>query len=215
MLKRILCFGNSNTWGYIPGLGKRYDSDERWTGIMALELGKEYQIIEEGLNGRTIASEDPNRPGRNGIIYLVPCLETHSPLDIVILFLGTNDLKDYYKSSVHDIAVNMEKMIRLIKNVQFGSKGMAPEVLLISNPHISENVLPDSPFQNASKKSKRLISEYKKIAIVNHCHFLDISSNVKVSPIDGVHLDEENHNILAGLLIKEIKKIEKNSHNIS
>ena len=71
MLKRILCFGNSNTWGYIPGLGKRYDSDERWTGIMALELGKEYQIIEEGLNGRTIASEDPNRPGRNGIIYLI------------------------------------------------------------------------------------------------------------------------------------------------
>jgi len=215
MLKRILCFGNSNTWGYIPGSGKRYNYDKRWTGIIAHELGKGYQIVEEGLNGRTIAFEDPNRPGRNGIMYLGPCLETHRPLNMVILFLGTNDLKDYYQSSVHDIAVNMEKMIQLVNNALFGYDGMTPEVLLISNPLISENVLPYSSFQRASKKSMRLILEYQKTAINNHCYFLDISSTVKVSPIDGVHLDEENHNILAELLLKKIRDIEKNSHNMS
>ncbi len=210
MVKRVLCYGNSNTWGYIPGTGERLDYDSRWTGIMARLLKKEYQIIEEGLNGRTIAWDDPTHPGRNGMKYLLPCLETHRPLDMVIVLLGTNDLKNYFHGSVQDIVINMEKMIRLIKDVQCSFNGIPPQILLLSIPYVLKNNLPNSPFQNARDKSIQLASEYQGVALKNRCHFLDISSSVKTSPIDGVHLNQENHQILAQLLIKKIKEIDKN-----
>jgi lysophospholipase L1-like esterase len=208
MVKRVLCFGNSNTWGYIPGIGERFDYNSRWAGILAQSLNGKYQIIEEGLNGRTIAWDDPTHNGRNGLKYLIPCLETHRPLDIVIIFLGTNDLKNYFNGSIQDIANNMDKMIKIIKDVQYGSNGNPPQILLLSIPHISKIDRRDSSFINAREKSIRLTALYQEIALNNHIKFLDITATIKPSPIDGVHLNKENHQKLAQLLIQKIKEIE-------
>ena len=90
---RILCYGDSNTWGYIPGSDhKRYSKQERWTGILSEMLGDSYEVIEEGLNSRTLISNDTRsgKEGRNGFDYLLPCLDSHDPIDLVIIMLGTN-----------------------------------------------------------------------------------------------------------------------------
>ncbi len=209
MVKRVLCFGNSNTWGYVPGTGERLDYNSRWTGIIAHLLAKEYQIIEEGLNGRTIAWDDPTHSGRNGMKYLLPCLETHRPLDLVIILLGTNDLKNYFHGTVKDIVANIEKMIQVIKNNQYGSNGTPPKILLLSIPHVLKISRPDSSFQNAREKSIQLTQEYRDIALKNQVNFLDITDAIKSSPVDGVHLSLENHQKLAQLLVEKIKEIEK------
>ena len=89
----IVAFGDSNTWGSIPAEGARYSPGVRWPGVMARELGTGYQVIEEGLRGRTTVFDDPDEPGRNGFVYFAPCLLSHAPLDLVIIALGCNDCK--------------------------------------------------------------------------------------------------------------------------
>jgi lysophospholipase L1-like esterase len=209
MVKGILCFGNSNTWGYTPGTGERLEYSSRWTGILAQSLNGKYHIIEEGLNGRTIAWDDPTHDGRNGLKYLVPCLETNRPLDTVILLLGTNDLKNYFNGSIQDIADNMDKMIKIIKDGQYGSNSIPPKILLLSIPHILKINSRDSSFVNAREKSIKLTTKYRDIALNNHINFLDITATIKPSSIDGVHLSKGNHQKLAQLLIQKIKDIEK------
>ncbi|MCW5845462.1 MAG: hypothetical protein KIT77_29690, partial [Caldilinea sp.] len=103
-MKRILCFGDSNTWGYDPVSQDRYARNARWPGVLRQQIGAGYEVIEEGLNGRTTVWNDPIEGYKNGRDYLIPCLETHRPLDLVIILLGTNDLKKRFSLSAYDIA---------------------------------------------------------------------------------------------------------------
>jgi len=103
-VKRVLCYGDSNTWGYDPATRRRFAPDFRWTGVLANRLGPDHLVIEEGLNGRTTRWDDPIEPGRNGLALLRPCLDTHEPLDLVIVMLGTNDLKRRFNVTASDIA---------------------------------------------------------------------------------------------------------------
>jgi lysophospholipase L1-like esterase len=100
VVKTILCYGDSNTWGCIPLTGpqppRRYGPARRWPGVLRRELGDGYWIVEEGLNGRTTVWDDPLEPFRSGKELLVPCLMTHEPIDLVIVMLGTNDLRSRY-----------------------------------------------------------------------------------------------------------------------
>ena len=113
MVKRILCFGDSNTYGYIPGgNGRRYGPDVRWTGLLSAWLKPECLIIEEGLPGRTTVFEDPILPGRKGSDYFYPCLWSHAPLDMLLLMLGTNDCKMRFGASAKNIASGIEALVR-------------------------------------------------------------------------------------------------------
>ena len=103
-MKRILCFGDSLTWGFDPATRTRFDEDSRWPCVMQQALGGDYKVIEEGQNGRTIATEDPAEGEKNGLKYLGPCLESHTPLDYVIVMLGSNDCKRKFAYSSMDIA---------------------------------------------------------------------------------------------------------------
>src|SRR6056297_2207238 len=113
-MKRILCYGDSNTWGYVPLTGERYDETVRWTMLLQEKLGGDYKIIEEGLNGRTTVLDDPLEPGRNGLTYLGPCVQSQSPLDLVVLMLGTNDLKRRFSLAPEEIAMGLEKLVLAI-----------------------------------------------------------------------------------------------------
>ena len=108
---RIVCFGDSNTWGYNPKNATRYPEEVRWTGILEEMLGNEYKIIEEGQNGRTIATDDPCEGERNGIKVIVPCIESQKPFDLLILMLGTNDLKSKFHYTASDVAGEMQQML--------------------------------------------------------------------------------------------------------
>src|SRR5260221_1661566 len=132
---RILCYGDSNTWGRDPhGKGIRYPVNVRWTGLLQDALGNNYWIIEEGLGGRTTALDQDNKEDMNGLRYLKPCLETHNPVDFVILMLGTNDFKEQLHQSSQDIANNISKLLDLIKKYGWNNEKKSPEIILLSPP---------------------------------------------------------------------------------
>ena len=165
-MKHILCYGDSNTHGYIPG-GGRYDDDTRYTGILAKLLGSDYRIIEEGLNSRTSSFDDPFEPYKNGMDCLVPCLDSHKPLDLTILMLGSNDMKIYFSPSVEKIAGSLAKVCQTILMVS-----EAP-VLLVSPIYLGDNMA-DSDFAASFPPSSIAISHELGGALEEVARQLDI-----------------------------------------
>src|SRR3989344_7007518 len=138
--KRILCYGDSNTWGYIPATAKRHPVGIRWTSLLQEKLSSDYEIIEEGLNSRTTDMDDPKHIGKNGLIYLRPCLETHDPIDLIILFLGTNDTKERFDREPEMIIEGIENLLKAIKQFSVEEETKMPQIILISPPLIDETV---------------------------------------------------------------------------
>ena len=129
-MKTILCYGDSNTWGYDPATEERYPLEARWVSVLARELGSDYHVIPEGLNGRTTVWPDPwEGEHKSGKTYLIPCLESHYPIDLVVMMLGTNDLKHRFGLSAWDIARGAQTLVEMIQRSEFGPYGGAPEVL--------------------------------------------------------------------------------------
>lgn len=200
--KRILCFGDSNTWGYNPATGSRYGADVRWTKVLGRLLGDDYEIIEEGQNGRTIAMEDPAEGGyKSGLAYLIPCLESQLPLDGIIIMLGSNDLKNRFQFDGMSIAGEMQRfLMEMTAFLQY--KGVKPRILLVSPPLIGDKIR-TSPFgssmgyERSIEISKELAPWYKNLAEIYQCDFLDAAMLVKPSDIDSLHLTKEGHQILA------------------
>ena len=136
-MKNILCFGDSITWGYNPETCGRFEFDERWTGVLQNELGAEYRIIEEGLNSRTTVFEDPFTPYQQygtGMNVLPMILDTHAPLDVVVLMLGTNDLQTHRHNNAKSAAYGVSQCILQIMKSIAGVEGKAPKILLLSPP---------------------------------------------------------------------------------
>lgn len=209
---RILCYGDSNTWGYISGSDhQRYGNDERWTKILSKSLGDKFEIIEEGLNSRTLISNDtrPGKEGKNGYEYLVPCLDTHDPIDLVILMLGTNELKATYNKSAKEIGEMLEEyFIKTILNRKSQLKDSYPKLLIVVPPEVTENqeyCKANNKYLGASEKSKELNNIYKDIAEKYNCYFL--SNQGLETGIDGVHLTKESHKELAAKIREKINQI--------
>lgn len=211
-MKTILCYGDSNTWGYKPDGTGRYPKHLRWTSILQKELGDDYDIISEGLNGRTTVWNDPVRGEyRNGKKYLLPCLHTHKPLDLVILFLGSNDLKPRFSVSSHDIAQSVEMLVNIIKKSETGPNMTSPEILVIIPPPILipkqarefDHLVPE--FEKAVEKSKNFSRDFTEV-LSHQCPLIDSSKLIKTSEIDGMHLDPDQHAILGKAVANYIKR---------
>lgn len=201
-MKEILCFGDSNTYGLIPKEGGRYDRNTRWTGILEKRLyEKDYRIIEEGLCGRTTIFEDELREGRRGVELLPTILESHAPLDRIILMLGTNDCKTCYNASPELIGLGIEKLLQQIKNADEKIK-----VLLISPIALGEDVWKpefDPEFnENSVRVSKKLKAVYQKIAEKYGCDFLAASDVAEPGSADREHLTPEGHRKLAEAILQ-------------
>ncbi len=192
-MRTILCYGDSNTWGYDPTTGERFGREERWPGVLARELGDGYAVIEEGLNGRTTVWEDPIDRHRNGREYLVPCLESHAPLDLVVVALGVNDLKARLDVSASDIADGAGALVETVQKSATGTDGGAPEVLLLAPPSVGD--LGDSAemFEGAPEKSRGFSKHYGRVAEKYGCGLLDLAGLVSVSEIDGIHFEASEH----------------------
>lgn len=205
---RILCYGDSNTWGYIPGSNHgRYLKTERWTGILQDSLGSDFIIIEEGLNSRTLVSNDtrPGKEGKNGAEYLTPCLDTCDPVDICCLMLGTNELKAVYNKTAEEIGKLVEDyFIKIILNRKSQFMNSTPSLILICPPLVDEYTdYANEKYHGAHKKSLELNAIYKNLAEKYNCGFV---ANDKLSlGIDGVHMDKNGHKKLAEMLECEIR----------
>ncbi len=205
IMKRILCFGDSNTWGYPPDGLSRYDSDTRWPALLQQILGKEYRVIEEGHCGRTTVYDDPEVPGRNGLKVLPTILDAQAPLDLIIIMLGTNDLKNCYHADSTIIAENINKLITLINSRQLISKP-APEILVIAPPKLLK--LPQTNFKTTFSdgiiKSLTLAETICDYFADSKVHTLNADNYISSSPADGMHLEPEAHRKLARIIAENL-----------
>ncbi|MCL1830352.1 MAG: SGNH/GDSL hydrolase family protein [Oscillospiraceae bacterium] len=210
-MKNILCFGDSNTYGVDIIKGGRLARTLRYTGILQKMLGDDYHIIEEGYNGRTTVFDDPVGEFRNGYAIIDMILQTHIPLDLVIIMLGTNDTKTHFAASAATIAKGLRNIVRKILRFDYSPSAM-PEILIVSPIHIGYEI-EKSPFSDfdvtSYEKSLQLASEYQKVAAEYHCHFFDASTVAEASPLDQIHLDEDGHESLAMALVKRIRAISR------
>lgn len=206
-MKRILCYGDSNTWGYNPnafdpvsGASERYNEDMRWPKRMEKLLGAQYCILEEGLNGRTTVFDDPLGPARNGIEHLEAVFRSCDPVDLVVLMLGTNDLKDMFSASAEVVGWGMERLIRHLKGLMENSLSHAAQILLISPVAVAPSA--DGTYfygfsQSSSRKARDISEIYCSIAELHGLYFLDASDVAAPGQSDGIHLEESGHAALA------------------
>jgi lysophospholipase L1-like esterase len=206
-MKTILCYGDSNTWGYEPGPCTRYAAAARWPGVLRRELGEGYAVIEEGLNGRTTVFDDPvEGVHKNGRPYLLPCLETHAPLDLVVLMLGTNDLKTRFNVPPSDIAAGAGVLVGDILRSGCGRGGKAPKVLLVAPAVTGETAEDGEMFKGAREKSKRFAGMYRLIAEQHGVAFLNANEHITTSEIDGIHLEPAEHEKLGAAVAGAVRK---------
>lgn len=200
----ILCFGDSNTYGYKPDGTGRFDENTRWTQILQKKLGSGYRIIEEGLCGRTTVFQDELREGRRGLDLIGVTVEMQNPLDLMILMLGTNDCKTRYGASAAVIARGLEQVICKARK----SSSRPFDILVVSPIHLGKGVgEPDfDPEFNESSEvvSQNLASEYRKVALQNHAVFLNAADFASPSTTDREHLNEAGHAALAEAIYSKV-----------
>ena len=199
-MKRVLCYGDSNTWGYEPATGNRYPEEVRWPGVLARELGDGFRVVEEALNGRTTVREDPVEEYKNGRVYLRPCLESHAPLDLVIIALGVNDLKARFFASASDAADGAGVLVSISQLSGAGPEGGAPAVLLVAPPPVGVLTELAQMFAGAQEKSRGFSRQYRRVAEKYACVFLDAGEVVRPSDRDGIHLEAGEHRKLGEAL---------------
>ena len=214
-MKTVLCYGDSNTYGYNPSDGLRYPKSVRWTGLLQEMLGEDFAVIEEGCNGRTTVFDDIEEPWKNGLPYLRPCLYTHKPVDVVILMLGSNDLKEYFHASAEQIAGGAGRLVDVIKEFTRVKQGFIPQIFLVSPPEIGEGI-GHSPFfghfqLDAIDRSREFPKYYKKVARDKGCVFVNAAERVKASEEDSLHLSPEGHKALAKMLF-EAYSFDRSNH---
>ncbi len=205
-MKRIVCFGDSNTYGHDPADGSRLEN--RWTRLIRPILGEGYEIIEEGLCGRTsVFSVDTNADGWEGSTVIKPVLCTHKPFDLLIIMLGTNDLLLGAHAGADDSARGIETLIKLAREC------VDCKILIVSPILISPSVAESETFAplyggiRACGLSKQLAPKFKAVAEKNQCGFLNAADYAHASDLDGVHMDSENHAKLAAAIADKIKEL--------
>ena len=207
-MKTILTYGDSNTWGYNPDAKDfsdcRFGRHERWPGLLQGLLGSTFHVVEEGLGGRTTMFDSPNHPGRNGLSWLIPCLQTHQPLDIVVFMLGTNDVNTFYNVPVSTVACGMSAIVETTLKPFIYDTRKAPHILIISPFHIIDCEVFDFIDHTSVEKSHLLATEYAKIAEQYGCFFLDCSEITGPHPKEGLHLSLDGHHALAKAVYKKI-----------
>ena len=214
-MRRILCYGDSNTWGYIAGTGERYPENVRWTGVVQRELGAEYAVIEEGLNARTSVYDHPRAIGRKGSDYLVPCLITHKPLDLVVMMLGTNDLQ---WTDAYGAAEGSRMLVKMIKHYSYFEEsswifadGMGKSRILLVAPirvhPIADEIDPIKRRHNYVKESELFSELYEKVARETGCSFLDAAEYAEPSTVDALHMTRESHERLGVAIAQKIREI--------
>ncbi len=194
MLKSVLCYGDSNTWGCDPApTHNRFLRDVRWTGVLQKLLGDGYYVIEEGCCGRTTVWDDPIEVDKNGKTYLGPCLESHRPVNLVVLMLGTNDMKQRFSVPASDIARGVGTLCKVILNSGSGPDWQAPKILVVAPPRLGKLDEFAEMFAGGDVKSQHLAADYKKIAEELKLPFLDSGTVVTTSDLDGLHWEADEH----------------------
>ncbi|MGO3842114.1 MAG: SGNH/GDSL hydrolase family protein [Alcaligenes pakistanensis] len=208
-MKHVLVYSDSLSWGIIPSTRKRLHFEQRWPGVMEISLcaaGLKVRVIEDCLNGRRTVWDDPFKPGRNGLAGLAQRIEIHSPLDLVILMLGTNDFQSMHEHNAWLSSQGILALVSTIRSAPIEPDMPVPPILVVAPPAIQTPKGPIAPkFQGGEHKCVGLADAYRRVCEEANCHFFDAGSVITSSEVDGVHLDLEQHFIL-GKAVAEISK---------
>jgi len=210
-MRTILCYGDSNTYGTAPMQhledDRRFGHGERWVSVMRGILGADWWVVEEGLPGRTTVLDDPiEGVYKNGLTYLTPCLESHRPVDLVTIALGTNDLKMRFGMPPSDIAAGAGILIETVRHA-LAAFGQSAKVLLIAPPPILEVGCLADMFAGGAAKSQAFAMHYKAVATKLGAAFLDAGGVIGSSKIDGIHFDLPDHRKLGEAVAAAVKAL--------
>jgi lysophospholipase L1-like esterase len=210
-MKTVLVFGDSNSWGWNPANDLiqpifRWDDETRWAGVMEATLGDDYKVIVDGLNGRTTVWDDPIEEYRCGKYQIIPTMDAQAPFDLIIIFVGTNDLKCRYTVTPQDIANGAGLLVAKALNQAGAFVNQEPKVLLIGPPPLGpiENGVFSVMFGGNEKKSEELAGYYKGVAAAYGVDYFDAGKVVKSSAKDGLHLEADQHKLLGEALAKKV-----------
>lgn len=190
MTRTVVCFGDSNTWGYVPGGdGERFPRAVRWTGRLAAALGGDWEVVAEGLNGRTATIESPVAEGRNGLPYLVPCLRSHAPVDLLVVYLGTNDA---YWLAPDLVARSVGRLVKVARASEAGHRGGPPAVLVVCPPPFGDTVLGPA---------------FAAVCADLDCPLLDLDGVARYSTVDDSHLEGDGHAAVAAAVEERVRRL--------
>lgn len=210
-MKRILCYGDSNTWGYQAVTGERFSEEIRWPCVLQKLLGEGYHVYENGMNARTTAFDDALYPYRNGIKEIIPALMVTEPLDAIVFMLGTNDTKHYLGVNGYTIAAGMERLIRKTQDYFVCQRQPVPKILLLAPIDIADDIEEKVTCREFDRTSIQKIRELRKwypiVAENNGCQYMNAGNAASPSCEDGVHMLPEGHKALAQAVAKRIVNI--------
>lgn len=209
----ILCYGDSNTFGYDPHTGGRYDESTRWPTRLQDALGDDYKVIEAGLNGRTSCFDDPNMPNVNAMKTVENDLRLYDHLDMIVIMLGTNDLKEFTGADEEQIAESVEMLMQKMKEIMKAKQGKDPMFLIVCPPEIGSGIRASNFYgdykETAIAKSRKLPSAFRRMTVKNGCMFFDSSEWVKASEVDSIHLNTADHALISEKVAEIISSINK------
>ena len=201
-MRTVLCYGDSNTHGQVPGgtLFDRYPYISGGPACLPKSSATSWHVIEEGLSGRTTVRDDPIEGAiKNGRTYLRPCIMSHAPLDLIIIMLGTNDLKARFSQPASEVAMGIGCLVTTSRSSHPGQVGLAPEILVVSPPPMLDDIKEwEQIFKNAPPKSRELALEFEIIADFLEVHFFDAGSVVDCDPLDGFHINQRRPRRIGG-----------------
>lgn len=209
-MEEILIYSDSLTWGIIPNTRSRLPYEKRWPGVFdgtLNELGVNVRVIENCLNGRRTAWPDPFKPGRNGSEHLAQTIEMHSPLKLVIILLGSNDFQCTHNNNAWLSAQGTAKLINTIRTAPIEPGMPVPQIMIVAPPKI---IKPKgaiaNKFANAEQRGIGLVEELEAVANEHSVLFFDSNKVTSTSKVDGIHLDESQHQVLGKAIAHEVKQ---------
>ncbi len=207
-MRDILIYSDSLTWGIIPDSRKRLSFDKRWPGVFEANLkaaGRDIKVLENCLNGRRTVWSDPFKDGRDGSQGFAQVLEMHAPLSLVVIMLGTNDFQCTHNNSAWMSGQGMAKLINIVRTAPIEPGMPIPDILIVAPPSMltPKGVLVRK-FVGAQNRSVGLSQELEQIADMHNCYFFDTAAVTAASSVDGIHLDESQHNVLGQALANAV-----------
>ncbi|MFW6291257.1 MAG: SGNH/GDSL hydrolase family protein [Spirochaetota bacterium] len=207
-MKTILCFGDSNTWGSDPVGGGRHAYEDRWPTVLGREIGDGYLVIPEGLSGRTASFDDPIEGDKNGRRHLPVLLASHAPLDLVIIMLGTNDLKARFSAPAVDIAAGVGGLVDIVRSSGAGRDGSAPEVFVLV-PGATERLSGFAEtFAGAEEKSRELPRVFAAMCEQRNVPFAWVNDAARCSQADGIHLEADAQRALGSFVAQQVRALD-------
>lgn len=210
-MKQILVYGDSLSWGIIPDTRERLSFEHRWPGALEIalnETGCACRVVENCLNGRRTVWDDPLKAGRNGASALSQVVEINSPLALVVIALGTNDFQATHRNHAWASALGVGTLIDIIRTAPIEPGMPAPDILVLAPPVIAEpRGAIASKFHGARQRCLGHVDAYRDLSRSKGTHFFDVNSVTAASVVDGVHLDRDQHTLLARALAPAVRGI--------